>query len=185
MEAATSTKERILNAAEGVVLRDGVARLTLEATAAEAGLSKGGVLYHFPSRDALVTGMVARLIDLFDRDLASAHEGSDEPGALGRAYVRATFQPLPDLRREREERLGAALVAAIAAEPALLDPLRRDADRWQSALEHDGIDPAKATVLRLAADGLWLTELFGLGTVSPDLRRRVEEELNRLSREVP
>ncbi len=75
MEAATSTKERILNAAEGVVLRDGVARLTLEATAAEAGLSKGGVLYHFPSRDALVTGMVARLIDLFDRDLASAHEG--------------------------------------------------------------------------------------------------------------
>jgi hypothetical protein len=40
------TKRRIVDAAEEVVLRDGVARLTLDAAAAEAGLSKGGILYH-------------------------------------------------------------------------------------------------------------------------------------------
>jgi AcrR family transcriptional regulator len=51
---APTTKERIVSAAEEVVLRHGVSRLTLEAAALEAGLSKGGVLSHFPTRDALV-----------------------------------------------------------------------------------------------------------------------------------
>ena len=50
----SGTKERIIRAAEDLVIRDGVSKLTIEAAANEAGLSKGGVLYHFPSRDALV-----------------------------------------------------------------------------------------------------------------------------------
>ena len=55
------------------MLRDGVARLTLEAAAAEAGLSKGGVLYHFPTRDALVAGMVSKIIEEFDRRHRGRH----------------------------------------------------------------------------------------------------------------
>src|SRR5580704_395934 len=74
------TKGRIVDAAEEVVLRDGVARLTLEAAAAEAGLSKGGVLYHFPTRDALVAGMVGKIIEEFDRDIEANMEGGDGPG---------------------------------------------------------------------------------------------------------
>ena len=73
MAKAEETRRRIVDAAEEVVLRDGVARLTLDAAAAEAGLSKGGVLYHFASRDALVAGMVDRIIVEFDRDLDAAN----------------------------------------------------------------------------------------------------------------
>ena len=53
-------RDQLLDAAERVVRRDGVARLTLDAVAAEAGTSKGGLLYHFASRDALITAMVGR-----------------------------------------------------------------------------------------------------------------------------
>ena len=56
MTRGSDTRARILTAAENVVLRDGVSRLTLESAAAEADLCKGGVLYHFPSRDSLVDG---------------------------------------------------------------------------------------------------------------------------------
>jgi AcrR family transcriptional regulator len=146
----TDTKGRIIAAAEEVVLRDGVARLTLEAAAAEAGLSKGGVLYHFPTRDALVAGMVGKIIDEFDRDIEADHPGRG-PGRFTRAYIRATMAPAipaPD----RQDRLGAALIAAAAAEPTLLAPLQRAADRWQARLVDDGLDPV-ATVLRLACDG--------------------------------
>jgi AcrR family transcriptional regulator len=52
------TKERILEAATNVVARDGSNKLTLEAVAAEAGVSKGGLLYHFPSKRALLEGML-------------------------------------------------------------------------------------------------------------------------------
>jgi AcrR family transcriptional regulator len=172
------TKGRIIDAAEEVVLRDGVARLTLEAAAAEAGLSKGGVLYHFPTRHALVAAMVENIIEEFDRDIESNMTDGDGPGQYIRAYIRATMEP-GTTGPDREDRLGAALIAAAAAEPELLAPLQVAADRWQARLEDDGLDPALSTVLRLACDGLWLCDLFGLAPPSAALRTAVGTELGR------
>jgi AcrR family transcriptional regulator len=179
-----STKERIIDAAEEVVLRDGVARLTLDAAAAEAGLSKGGVLYHFPTRDALVAGMVAKIIDEFDEDIEQQQAGSHDAGSFTRAYMRATMAPSSQ-RPDREDRLGAALIAAAAAEPALLAPLQAAADRWQRRLEEDGLDPTVATVVRLACDGLWLCDLFGLAPPPAGLRASVGRELERVIDQAP
>jgi AcrR family transcriptional regulator len=149
------------------VLRDGVGHLTLEATAAEAGLSKGGVLYHYPSRDALVAAMVTRIIQEFEEDIAAylPEPGSpeaDRPGAYARAYVRAT-------------------VAAAAAEPELLIPLQEAADGWQARLVDDGLDPALATVIRLACDGLWLCDLFGLASPQGPLRAQVGSAFEQMT----
>jgi AcrR family transcriptional regulator len=173
------TKGRIIDAAEEVVLRDGVGRLTLEATATEAGLSKGGVLYHFASRDALVAGMVERIIEEFDRDLADKLGDSTYPGAFTDAYIRSTLEPSPN-HPDRDDRLGAALIAAAAAQPELMQPLQRAFDRWQARLEDDGIDPVRATVLRLAADGLWLSELFGLAAPTHEARAALGAELQQM-----
>ncbi len=175
------TKARILDAAEEVVLRDGVARLTLDAAAAEAGLSKGGILYHFPTRDALVAGMVAKIIEEFDHDIERRLEHDRQPGSFTRAYIGATMEP-SEPRPDREDRLGAALIAAAAAQPELLAPLQRAAERWQDRLEDDGLDPTTATVLRLACDGLWMCDLFGLAPPAADRRAAVGRALDRLAR---
>jgi len=179
--AGADTKTRILDAAEEVVLRDGVARLTLDAAAAEAGLSKGGILYHFPTRDALVAGMVAKIIEEFDRDIDRRLEHDAGPGSFTRAYIGATMEPSAP-RPDREDRLGAALIAAAAAQPDLLAPLQRAADRWQDRLERDGLDPVVATVLRLACDGLWMCDLFGLAAPTASRRTAVGQALDQLAR---
>jgi AcrR family transcriptional regulator len=179
--APGDTKARILDAAEEVVLRDGVARLTLDAAAAEAGLSKGGVLYHFPTRDALVAGMVAKIIEEFDRDINDRLGDDEEPGRFLRAYIGATMEPGAP-HPDRQDRLGAALIAAAAAQPELLAPLRQAADRWQREIEHDGLDPTTATVLRLACDGLWLCDLFGLAPPTASRRTEVGRALAQLAR---
>jgi AcrR family transcriptional regulator len=174
------TKARIIDAAEEVVLRDGVARLTLEAAAVEAGLSKGGVLYHFPTRDALVAGMVGKIIQEFDADIEYLREADGGPGSFTRAYIRATMEPVSP-RPDREDRLGAAVIAAAAAQPALLAPLQLASDRWQAQLEDDGLDATVATVVRLACDGLWLCDLFGLAPPTAARRTQVGTELERLT----
>jgi len=179
-----ATKRRILDAAEQIVLRDGVGHLTLEASATEAGLSKGGVLYHYPSRDALVAAMVARIIQEFEDDITAylPVAGSPEaelPGAYTRAYIRATLAPVAP----GQERLGAALLAAAAAEPELLIPLQKAADGWQERLVDDGLDPALATVIRLACDGLWLCDLFGLASPQGLLRAQVESAFEQMATE--
>ena len=177
-----ATKRRILDAAEQIVLRDGVGHLTLEASATEAGLSKGGVLYHYPSRDALVAAMVTRIIQEFEDDIAAylPEPGSPAaalPGAYTRAYVRATLAPATP----GQERLGAALLAAAAAEPELLIPLQEAADGWQARLVDDGLDPALATVIRLACDGLWLCDLFGLASPQGLLRAEVGSTFEQMT----
>ena len=53
---SVQTRARIRVAAAKVIERDGAGHLTLEKVAAEADLSKGGLLYHYPSKDALLQG---------------------------------------------------------------------------------------------------------------------------------
>jgi AcrR family transcriptional regulator len=171
------TRERILHGAEEVVLRDGVAHLTLEAAAIEAGISKGGILYHFPTRAALVAAMVERLSSRFDEDLEREGAGSGRPGAFTRAYLEASFGPSSDDHASRERRLGAAVIAGVASDPELLEPLRERFAAWQHALTADGISPASASLMRLAADGLWFAELFSLAPLDEHLRSAVHAEL--------
>jgi AcrR family transcriptional regulator len=49
MNTAVNTRQKILETAVRIVDTQGARHLTLEAVAAEAGMSKGGVLYHYPS----------------------------------------------------------------------------------------------------------------------------------------
>jgi AcrR family transcriptional regulator len=177
-----NTRTRLIEAAERVVAGDGVARLTLDAVARKADVSKGGLLYHFPNKDALISAMVLRWVDGFERDIGQRLE-VEEAGALGswaRAYAGATFEP--GETQETQSRELVALLAAIATDPALLEPLRRRFEAWQARAEDDGLDLALATLLRLAADGLWFADLFGLAPPAGELRGQVLREINALAR---
>ena len=167
-------RDRLLNAAERVVARDGVGNLTLEAVAHEAGVSKGGLLYHFPAKSALVTAIVERLGARCEAEQARAiASDSQGAGAFTRAYLMARAEK-PNVQ---EEPVQTALLAAVGTDPQYLDPIRKRFVEWQARLESDGIDPATAMVVRLATDGLCLCRLLGLPVPEGELRRRVIDKL--------
>jgi len=186
-KAKTPTPDLILTAAERVVLRDGVMRLTLEAVAREAKLSKGGLLYHFATKEALIQAMLARLIHYCEREIEVHRQRDPKPGRWTRAYVRRKLAPVLPYPGEadfpRSKEMGAGLIVAATTTPGLLDPLRERFQAWQQSIEQDGIDTARATVVRLAVDGLWLAELLGLWSPSEQLRTQVLHELIRLTQE--
>jgi AcrR family transcriptional regulator len=173
-----ATKQRLLETANRIVQRDGAGRLTLDAVAAEAGVSKGGVLYHYPSKDALIRAMLDLLLGGIDGELdAPADDRRDEsPGGWLRGYIEASINV------ERDERdLKAALLVAAATDPDLLEPMRERYREWQAQVECDGIDPALATILRLAADGFWIADLLDLAPPSDELRARVIDRMIELT----
>lgn len=177
------THRKLLEAAERVVLGEGARRLTLDAVAREAGVSKGGLLYHFPSKEALVAEMVEHLaIERFERELENRLGPSDSAevrdGSWVRAYVEATFEPQDE---DRNLAVQSGLFAAVANDPSLLDPLRERYGALQERAENDGVDPALATIARLASDGLWFLELFDIPAVDGELRERVFEKLRVLA----
>lgn len=56
----TATRERILDATERLVLRQGFAATTVDGVAAEAGVAKGAFFHHFPSKAELARALVER-----------------------------------------------------------------------------------------------------------------------------
>jgi AcrR family transcriptional regulator len=181
------TIQLILTAAERVVLRDGVMCLTVEAVAREAKLSKGGVLYHFATKESLIQAMLDRLIRYCEQEIAQHQQNDTAPGGWTRAYVRKTLAPLTSYPGEaafpKSKEVGAGLIVAAATNPKLLEPLRKRFRTWQRAIERDGISPTRATVIRLAVDGLWLADVLGIWSLSGKLRQQVLNELTRLTRD--
>ncbi|HEY8480539.1 MAG TPA: TetR/AcrR family transcriptional regulator [Spirillospora sp.] len=147
------TREDLLDAAEAVLSEEGTQALTLSAVAERAGVSKGGLLYHFPTKNALVKAMVARVIDEFD-DLIDSYVASygGGPGSYTRAYVEATFEILTG--EARAYRRWSAITAA-AADPEQAEPLNEAMRRWHGRDPADDPDPGLAAIVRLAAEGLW------------------------------
>ena len=178
-----TSRSRILDAAELIVLRDGVTRLTLDAVAAETHLSKGGVLYHFPSKDDLVAGMIARLSDQFEEQVARAER--EDPCPVGRklrAILRVSFPKEPGEAACRADRVAAGLLAAVVKNRSLLNPIRERAQARHAYLIQEGLDPVTASVIELAADGLWLGGMFGCTTLDPALREQVVGRLVEMTK---
>lgn len=66
--ATGPTRDRLLDAFEELLIEGGERSATLEAVATAGGVSKGGLLYHFGSKDALVDGQLARLAERAAKD---------------------------------------------------------------------------------------------------------------------
>lgn len=177
-----SRKRNLLEAATRIVQRDGVGALTLEGVARESGASKGGVLYHFPSKEALVLSMVESMVEDFEKGLTDASaadsvSGAEKRGRWLRGYVQASLH-----QEACSPQVLAALVAGVATNPRLLDPLRAHYEVWQHQAASDGLDATRATIIRLAVDGLWFADLFNLAPPRGAPRRHLVDALLSMTR---
>lgn len=179
-----NTRQNLLNAAEQIVQRDGVAKLTLDAVAQEARVSKGCVLYHFGAKHALIEGMVENLIARFEAEHARIlRSEAGDAGSWLRAFVKATVAILPNATPLG--RTSGAIFAATANDPALLKRLQERFRMWMHQIERSGLDPITTNIVRLAAEGLWFTELFGFAPPEGEQRNQVIARLLEMAAETP
>lgn len=179
----TDTAELIntlLDAAEAVVERQGIANLTLEAVAAEAKLSKGGLLYHFPSKDRLVEALVARSAASWRQCFEEGYEQAEPgPGRMARALLNHCLSDAAGWTTELR-RSSAACFAALAQNPKLMQPMRDVYAELHRRVADDGLPPGVGEAVAAAIDGLWLYWVLGLAEVSQDLVVRVRGALEEM-----
>jgi AcrR family transcriptional regulator len=160
--ARPNRRGQLLDAAIAVIRRDGAHALTLDAVAAEAGVSKGGVLYHFGSKRALVDGLIGSWLDTFDVQL--------DPDDFAASYVRAC-----DLSAAGPE-INASefgMLAALIDDPEVLEVARDRYAEWMERMLGGALAREDAWLVRLAADGLWYSDLLGIAAPEGDDRRRL------------
>jgi len=180
MSSGVDQKARILEAAARIVGQAGAAHLTMDAVAAESGLSKGGVLYHFPSKRSLLEGMLQKVLDDVSARTGVYRESSeDEPAAVLRARIRADSEQSP-----AERAMSLALLAAAAEDPELLAPARQFVGDVFAEIRSAPGDAEFALVLLLATEGLRFLDMLDLLPLSAAERQRLHGRLLSLAGEV-
>jgi AcrR family transcriptional regulator len=177
MTANLSPRNRILGAAATVVERSGAAHLTIEAVAAQAKLSKGGVLYHFPNKRSMLEGMVqhllGRVVERSDRHRAELADGRN-------ATVRSLILAEQELDGE-DRAMSLAILAAAAEDPELLEPARELISGWFESIGNesgaDGVGDQIGVVLLLATEGLRFLGMLNLLPMGSAERLRLSRRM--------
>jgi AcrR family transcriptional regulator len=173
-----NVRDLLLDAAEAVVVRDGIANLALEAVASQAGMSKGGLLHHFPNKDRLVEAMVQRSADSWRRCYSEAYDATPEgPGRMVRAVLDNCFSTK---WTEQLRNSSAAVFAALAHKPSLIEPMRAACAELHRRVAEDGLPPGIGEAVIAATDGLWNNWVLGLAPVDAALVARVRGALDQL-----
>ena len=177
--SGSDARARIIAAAEALALERGPGNISIEAVAARAGLSKGGVLYHFPAKADLLAALVSRHIEarqaVVERSLAGL---GPQANALAEALVEAHRQdvacPAPP---------ATGLLAAVAENPGFLDPLRAHHHETLTRLRRSSADPDLATVVFLAIEGMQALHLFGFDLLGREAEDAALRRMTSLLRE--
>ncbi len=170
----------MLDAAQALVLEKGAGALTLDALARRGGMSKGGVMYHFPTKQALLVALGARMI----AHNQACHEEiraclPDKPGREMRAYVANSTR-----ETDAEYQVSGALLAVLHGAPSLLRTAKDFFDaRFAQLIADQPFE--QAALVYLATEGLWLLEILNISPLTSAQRALVVKRLLELSAPSP
>lgn len=167
------TRQHILVVASSLALQGGAQALTIDGVAREAKMSKGGVLYHFRSKEELIKGMMRlHLLGFWDTLHRFWKADSRRPGRWHRAWIQATFEGL----RRLDDLENPALFSMVHSCPEHILFLRRQLDRVQRCLDFDGLEPVRSRLLTSSVAGLRYDRMFRICWVEPAMVDALEEE---------
>ena len=167
-----SSRKKILAAAADLARQSGPVRFSLDAVASHAGVSKGGLLYNFPSKAKLMQGLVEDYLEEFERalDAATAPGKKREPA---RRLCPAVDQGLRE-RASRRRRGSSRRWPRTRASSKPIDAFRR---RLLERLRAEATDPTAMLVTFLAMEGLRSMKLFGSNILTRQERGAVTAAL--------
>ena len=152
-------RDRILDAAEQVILESGGRNFTLDAVAERAGISKGGLVYSFATKDGLVRAALEREITRFQEAVHKRLGGRPvQPFKLVLAHIEEALD-----EDDATTRKAAFLITALVHAPDMMEPVRR---YYRALLDPLLSKSGAAQDVRqalLAVEGMFL--LRGLGFV--------------------
>jgi AcrR family transcriptional regulator len=175
------SRELILQAAEEIVAKRGPAHLTLETAANEAKVSKGGLFYHFRSKEALLEAMISRSMELLASEhLKFAESLTGERNGKMKANIIGTLRHL-----ESQRPVLTAVIAAIASDPKLVEPMRESIrNEFKDLTKELTLRTEDIAILFLASQGLLLMELLNLSFLTPSQIRKVTQRMLQLVEEL-
>jgi AcrR family transcriptional regulator len=181
MTRLPKARAKVLEAARRIVENQGAGHLTFDQLAVESGVTRGGITYHFPTKEALLKGLIEA--DIVDWEKASDTLTPNCPCPQTAALMGQIRCNL-DSHDAGHKRFVSGLMSAAMVDPTLLDPIRAHQKRKFSAWSWNDDDLLRYVFL-LAAEGVFWQDVFDMNPLPPEVRARVIALIERLALQAP
>lgn len=170
----TIDRDKVLDAAEDIVIKQGAAALTIDAVAKSMGISKGGVQYCFGNKEALIDAMFDRWSYSYDQIFNREIEKDDSPENRINAHRLATYE-----HDKTAIAKGAALMASLLQTPEYLESTRTwYRDRLRN-LDTSTAQGKRARLMFLATEGAFILRYFGLMDIDDNEWQEMFRDMSR------
>ncbi|MCB1552969.1 MAG: TetR/AcrR family transcriptional regulator [Xanthomonadales bacterium] len=179
MSRQPKARTKVLEAARKIVQESGAGALTFDELSRVSGVTRGGITYHFPTKDALLRGLLEHDMEQW-QDSEEACTPKDCPCPQRAELI--GFIRSHTSRDENRRRFVAGMLSAAVHEPELLDACRAEirdrfaGQKWDEA----GL---RAYLLRSAAIGMFWDEVFQFDHLPPKARKDLIALMERLAEE--
>ncbi|GAB0116265.1 TetR/AcrR family transcriptional regulator [Acidisoma sp. 7E03] len=168
------TREAAIEAALTILARDGAKKLTIDAVARESGISKGGILHHFRTKDAVLRALIENQMEQVESYRADylASLPADHPEPQLAAYI-ASFRKAFALPHSAVF----AIAGTLGEAPDILETIRTKDAEQLATVRAQAANPVLAEVRWAATMGLAMSERFSLSPLSAEERERLFDYL--------
>jgi AcrR family transcriptional regulator len=171
-------QNEILDAAEAVVTRDGAARLTLDAVAIEAGISKASVIYDYKGKQALIKAIIERRVD---QDRQKLELAIRRLGSVPNAHIKGRIVKLAETKPDGTESVALQLCSALAQDEDLRSAMQLLVKQQLDEIVGESPNPDPVLLAFLALEGLRFLELLGLLSWPQEKRTEILQDIERLA----
>ena len=175
-QRANNSREHILDTYVDLLIRSGERAATLDAVATAAKVSKGGLLYHFSSKKALLEAPAERTLTRAEEDFAAMEQA---PGGGASAYY--INSSTPDNTPFDRALIALSRLAQNNNELAQ-QTMSRIQDGWHALVLAELGDEQIARTVLLLGDGMYYNAAFGGDSASPQRAAAIAADRAALER---
>lgn len=169
-------RQKITDAARQIVMERGAGCLTFDEIATVSGVTRGGITYHFPTKQELLQALVEDDLEqwgVIESELRP--KGCDDCTADLLSVIRSYTHKHPNRRR-----FVAGILGAATLDPSVLEPVREYELQRMAGIDWTD-DVVGQHLLRMAAIGIFWSDLFGCPSLPAEVRPRLVKLLEQLA----
>lgn len=170
-------RARLLKATAEIILKKGVQGLTLDEAAHKGGVSKGGLLHHFPNKQALLNGIFDNVLGKLKKQIHAHMQADPNPHAR---FTRAYLAMNHTFDKNSQGQLFMTLTLAMMTNSILR---KRWLAWFEEQLNESTPEEKDITcwIIRFASDGLWLSDLTQTPKLDEKQRLAILQKLIEMS----